>query len=225
MGGDPPQGGTPATVGPRWPGHRQARPPLWAACRPARGLPWPCRPGNRPAFPPAGGVPRAPPRANARGGGACAASARGGLNCRPPQRREERGRARLVSAPERRPQAPERPRGGLAQGAKPRSASPEGRLRRAASAQAEPSGTACAAGVAVLARLAGAPPTGPEGRTAPQPPHCGGRAAPEHLRRNRARAVTGARPAQRPACGLGLAAGTGGPRYGWRLASAAGAQT
>lgn len=60
MGGDPPQGGTPATVGPRWPGHRQARPPLWAACRPARGLPWPCRPGNRPAFPPAGGVPPRP---------------------------------------------------------------------------------------------------------------------------------------------------------------------
>lgn len=35
------------------------------------------------------------------------------------------------------------------------------------------------------ARLAGAPPTGPEGRTAPQPPQSGGRAAPEHLRRNR----------------------------------------
>lgn len=53
---------------PRWPGHRQARPPLVGGiCRPARGLPWPCRPGQRPAFPPAGGVPRAPPRANARG--------------------------------------------------------------------------------------------------------------------------------------------------------------
>ena len=60
-------------------------PRLWAACRPARGLPWPCRPGQRPALPPAGGVPRAPPRANAREGGACAASARGGLNCGPPQ--------------------------------------------------------------------------------------------------------------------------------------------
>ena len=67
-GGRPAQGGTPATVGPRWPGHRQARPPLVGGiCRPARGLPWPCRPVQRPAFPPAGGVPRAPPRANARG--------------------------------------------------------------------------------------------------------------------------------------------------------------
>lgn len=46
-------------------------------------------------------------------------------------------------------------------------------LRRAASAQAEPPGTACAAGVAGLARLAEAPPTGPEGRTAPKPPLVG----------------------------------------------------
>lgn len=72
-------------------------PRLWAACRPARGLPWPCRPGQRPALPPAGGVPRAPPRANARGGGACAASARGGTNCGPPQGqgRRPQGAARL----------------------------------------------------------------------------------------------------------------------------------
>ena len=60
-------------------------PRLWAACRPARGLPWPCRPGQRPALPPAGGVPCAPPRAKRGEGGACAASARGGLNCGPPQ--------------------------------------------------------------------------------------------------------------------------------------------
>ena len=66
-------------------------------CRPARGLPWPCRPVQRPALPPAGGVPRAPPRANARGGGACAASARGGTNCGPPQGqgRRPQGAARL----------------------------------------------------------------------------------------------------------------------------------
>ena len=66
-------------------------------CRPARGLPWPCRPGQRPALPPAGGVLRAPPRANARGGGACAASARGGTNCGPPQGqgRRPQGAARL----------------------------------------------------------------------------------------------------------------------------------
>lgn len=54
------------------------------------------------------------------------------------------------------------------------------------------------------------------GADGPKAPTSGGRAAPEHLRRNRARAVPGARPAKRPACGLGLAAGTGGPRYGWR---------
>lgn len=84
-------------------------------------------------------------------------------------------------------------------------------LRRAASAQAEPRGTACAAGVAVLARLAGAPPTGPEGRTAPQPPHRGGRAAPEHLRRNRRGGGAGQGRAERAPKVLGLAARKGAP--------------
>jgi hypothetical protein len=46
---------------------------------------------------PQAAFPRAPPRANARGGGACAASARGGLNCGPPQGqgRRPQGAARL----------------------------------------------------------------------------------------------------------------------------------
>lgn len=42
-------------------------PRLWAACRPARGLPWPCRPGQRPALPPAGGVLLRPAAREARG--------------------------------------------------------------------------------------------------------------------------------------------------------------
>ena len=40
---------------------------MWAACRPARGLPWPCRPGQRPALPPAGGVLLRPAAREARG--------------------------------------------------------------------------------------------------------------------------------------------------------------
>lgn len=49
------------------------------------------------AFPPAGGVLRAPPRAERVEGGACAASARGGTNCGPPQGqgRRPQGAARL----------------------------------------------------------------------------------------------------------------------------------
>lgn len=41
-------------------------PRMWAACRPARGLPWPCRPGQRPALPPAGGVLLRPAAREAR---------------------------------------------------------------------------------------------------------------------------------------------------------------
>ena len=65
--GDPPEGGTPATVSHAGRGHGRQGPRLWAACRPARGLPWPCRPGQRPAIPPAGGVPLRPAAREARG--------------------------------------------------------------------------------------------------------------------------------------------------------------
>lgn len=70
-GGRPAQGGTPATVGPRWPGYRQARPPqgrrsrLRGACLGLAGR----QTGRH--NPPAGGVPRAPPRAKRGEGGAC----------------------------------------------------------------------------------------------------------------------------------------------------------
>lgn len=40
---------------------------MGGSCRPARGLPWPCRPGKRPALPPAGGVPLRPAAREARG--------------------------------------------------------------------------------------------------------------------------------------------------------------
>lgn len=122
------------------------------------------------------------------------------------------GASRAVSLPPAGGRAPE---GRLGAARRRASASPEGPLRRAASAQAEPSGTACAAGVAGLARLAEAPPTGPEARTAPQPPLRGGRAAPEHLRRNRRGG--GAKQGPPQAACLGLALRKGAPEQ--RLAA------
>ena len=124
-----------------------------------------------------------------------------------------RGRA-LVSAPERRPLGARAPEGRLGAARWRASASPEGPLRRAASAQAEPRGTACAAGVAGLARLAEAPPHGPEARTAPQPPHRGGRAAPEHRRRNRRGGGAGQGPRSGPLAGLALRRGRVPPSNG-----------
>ena len=58
---------------------------------------------------------------------------------------------------------------------------------------------------------------GPEGRTAPQPPLCGGRAAPEHLRRNRhgGGAMQG-RASGPPRRGLALHCGGVPPCNGWR---------
>lgn len=52
---------------------------------------------------------------------------------------------------------------------------------------------------------------GPEGRTAPQPPHSGGRAAPEHLRRNRHGGGAMQGPLQAAPKGLGLALRRGAP--------------
>lgn len=101
---------------------------------------------------------------------------------------------------------------------------PRGRYAGAASAEPEPSGTACAAGVAVLARLGGAPPTRTGGADSPIPPNLGGLGAPEYLRRNRRRGgAMQARPAG--ALDLGLHCGGVALRNGWRLASTAGAQT
>lgn len=70
--------------------------------------------------------PRAPPRANARGGGACAASARGGLNCGPPQRREPNDRRKPgESLPPAGGRAPEGRLG--ASGRSPEAQAPKGR--------------------------------------------------------------------------------------------------
>ena len=59
----------------------------------------------------------------------------------------------------------------------------------------------------MLARLAGAPPPGPEARTAPKPPHRGGRAAPEHLRRTERGEGAKQGPPQAACLGLALREG------------------
>ena len=110
----------------------------------------------------------------------------------------DRGRRR---AP-RLPPAPARP---------PQAARGWRRLRRAARAEAEPGLQGQRRRRGRAARLAGAPPTGPEGRTAPQPPHSGGRAAPEHLRRNRHGGGAKQGPLQAAPQGLGLALRRGAP--------------
>ena len=150
-GGRPAQGGTPATVGPRWPGHWQARPPLVGGLPPCAGLAL-ALPAGATAGTPA--RRRRSPRPAAR---ECAGRRR--------LRRQCARRHKLRAPAGARPQAAGRGPAWPLEAA--RAAAP---LRRAASAQAEPRGTACAVGVAGLARLAGAPPTGPEGRTAPKPP-------------------------------------------------------
>jgi hypothetical protein len=98
----------------------------------------------------------------------------------PPRRA---GGERLGQGPDRgRRRAPRLP---TAPARTPQAARGWRRLRRAARAEAEPGQQGQRRRRGRAARLAGAPPTGPEGRTAPQPPHSGGRAAPEHLRRSR----------------------------------------
>lgn len=169
-------------------------PRLWAACRPARGLPWPCRPGQRPALPPAGGVPRAPPRANAREGGACAASARGGLNCGPPQ---GQGLQQQPAAG-----APARLGGGTPSEG-PRAATPGGECV----GRAERHGLRRRRGRAGKAGRSAADRAG--GADGPKAPTSGGRAAPEHLRRNRRGG--GAKQGPPQAACLGLALRRGAP--------------
>lgn len=87
-GGRPAQGGTPATVGYRWPGYRQARPPQGrrsrqrGACLGLAGRQTGRQSRPQAAFP-------APRRARSAGKAALvAASARGGIDCGPPQGRE-----------------------------------------------------------------------------------------------------------------------------------------
>lgn len=177
-------------------------PRLWAACRPARGLPWPCRPGQRPALPPAGGVPRAPPRANAREGGACAASARGGLNCGPPQ---GQGLQQQPAAG-----APAWLGGGTPSEG-PRAATPGGECV----GRAERPGLRRRRGRAGKAGRSAADRAG--GADGPKAPTSGGRAAPEHLRRDRrgGGAMQG-RAFGPPRRGLALHCGGVPPRNGWR---------
>lgn len=172
-------------------------PRLWAACRPARGLPWPCRPGQRPALPPAGGVPRAPPRANAREGGACAASARGGLNCGPPQ---GQGLQQQPAAG-----APARLGGGTpSEGA--RAATPGGECV----GRAERHGLRRRRGRAGKAGRSAADRAG--GADGPKAPHEWGPGRPGAPAPRPARGRSNARPGLRPAPqGLGLALRRGAP--------------
>lgn len=122
-----------------------------AAEPPARRLPWPCRPADRPALPPAGGVP---PRPAAR-------EARGRRRLRRQCARRYRLRATAVARPQAAGCGPAWPLEAA------RAAPP---LRRAASAQAEPSGTACAVGggrAGEAGRSAAARAGGADGPTAP----------------------------------------------------------
>jgi hypothetical protein len=158
-GGRPAQGGTPATFAHRWPGHWQARPPHVGGLPPCAGLAL-ALPAGATAGTPA--RRRRSPRPAAR---ECAGRRR--------LRRQCARRSKLRPPAGARAAAAARSRGpGSAGGRHPPARGP-GPLRRAASAEAEPCGTASAVGVAGLARLAGAPPTGPEGRTAPKPPRVG----------------------------------------------------
>lgn len=175
-------------------------PRLWAACRPARGLPWPCRPAQRPALPPAGGVPLRPAAREARG--------------RRRLRRQCARRSKLRPPAGARAAAAARSRGpGSAGGRHPQRGAPGRYAGRRVRRQSR-RGTACAAGVAGLARLAGAPPTGPEGRTAPKPPFLG--AGPPRS----TCAATGAgeeqSKARRRRLVLALLCGGVPPRNGWR---------
>lgn len=105
-----------------------------AAQPPARRLPWPCRPADRPAIPPAGGVLRAPPRAKRGEGGAC--------------RRQCARRYRLPPAAAARAEQAAQPRSELAAR---RGASARGAARRGASdeRQREPRGAATPGGECV----------------------------------------------------------------------------
>lgn len=169
-------------------GDRHARPAFG-------GLSWPCGAFAGVAFPaPWAGVPRAPPRANAREGGACAASARGGFNCGPPQ---GQGLQQQPAAG-----APAWLGGGTPSEG-PRAATPGGECV----GRAERPGLRRRRGRAGKAGRSAADRAG--GADGPKAPTSGGRAAPEHLRRNRRGG--GAKQGPPQAACLGLALRRGAP--------------
>ena len=208
-GGRPAQGGTPATVGSRWPGYRQARPPqgrqsrLRGACLGLAG-----RQTGRQSRPQAA-FPRAPPRANARGGGACAASARGGLNCGPPQRREPNDRRKPgESLPPAGGRAPEGRLG--ASGRSPEAQAPKGRYAgrrvRRQSRAARPAPQAWPG-------WQGWPERRRPGRRGGRPhsPHIVGAGPPRSTNAATGAGLAGGKAREAAPQGLGLAAGLGGP--------------
>ena len=189
---------------------------MGGSCRPARGLPWPCRPGKRPALPPAGGVPLRPAA------------------------REARGRRRLRRQCARRSKL--RP-AAAARAERPAQAGRELAARRGASAcraawrgplvgQREPGRAATPGGECVgraarpgLRRRRGR--AGKAGRSAadraggadgPTAPTSWGPGRPGAPTPQPARGWPGARPAKRPRRGLALRLDWVAPRNGWRLA-------
>lgn len=189
---------------------------MGGSCRPARGLPWPCRPGKRPALPPAGGVPLRPAA------------------------REARGRRRLRRQCARRSKL--RP-AAAARAERPAQAGRELAARRGASAcraawrgplvgQREPGRAATPGGECVgraarpgLRRRRGR--AGKAGRSAadraggadgPTAPTSWGPGRPGAPTPQPARGWPGARPAKRPRRGLALRPDWVAPRNGWRLA-------
>lgn len=192
-------------------------PRLWAACRPARGLPWPCRPGKRPALPPAGGVP---PRPAAR---ECAGRRR--------LRRQCARRSKLRPAAAARAERPAQAGRELAArrgGASDRGAAWRGPL----AGQREHRGAATPGGECVgraarhgLRRRRGR--AGKAGRSAadraggadgPTAPTSWGPGRPGAPTPQPAGGWPGARPAKRPRRGLALRPDWVAPSNGWRLA-------
>ena len=190
---------------------------MGGSCRPARGLPWPCRPGKRPALPPAGGVPLRPAAREARG--------------RRRLRRQCARRSKLRPAAAARAERPAQAgrelaarrgasacraawRGPLVGQREPgRAATPGGECGGRAERHGlrRRRGRAGEAGRSAADRAGGA-----DGPTAPTSWGPGRAGAPTP---QPARGRSNARPGHRPAPqGLGLALRRGAPRNGWRLA-------
>lgn len=185
-------------------------PRLWAACRPARGLPWPCRPGKRPALPPAGGVP---PRPAAR---ECAGRRR--------LRRQCARRSKLRPAAAARAERPAQAGRELA--ARRGGRAPEGRLGasgRSPEAQA-PKGRYAGRRVRRQSRAARPAPQAwpgwqgwPERRRPgrrggrPHSPHIVGAGPPRSTNAATGAGLAGGKAREAAPQGLGLAAGLGGP--------------
>lgn len=179
-------------------------PRMWAACRPARGLPWPCRPGQRPALPPAGGVPLRPAAREARGRRRLRRQCARRSKLRPPRR----GKG-CSSSPQ---PGPRLGWGGGTPSEGPRAATPGGECvgRAARHGLRRRRGRAGKAGRSAADRAGGA-----DGPTAPTSWGPGRPGAPTP---QPARGWPGARPAKRPRRGLALRPDWVAPRNGWRLA-------